>query len=1011
MPKNIQNTDNIYTIPAGIPFSTALATQILQETKENPEYLAKYRILLPTRRACRVLRDSFLQRTNGKPLLLPTLQSIGDVDSEELSFQLTDKSGLQDFANLPPAIPPIKRQLMLAKTIQMAQKQQGQDALGFSHAMALAKALGSFMDQIYTEGLSFKDLKGLVPEEFADHWQITLDFLKILSEHWPKILEENKVIDIAERRNILIETLATHWDNTKPDTPIIAAGTTGSIPAVAKLLKTISNLPQGRIVLPGFDSEIEEEDWNTLDEIHPQYGFKHLLAHLEIPKNKIKLWPCTQNEQNQPNIQHRQALTREIMRPAESTINWTNISQNTKTQAELIKATDGIQYYECDHPQEEANLIALLMREILESPEKTAALITPDRNLARRVSMACKRWDIEIDDSSGHDLSSSTIGLFMRTALDALNKNLSPVAFLSTLKQNIRSNDKTPTLEHTISTLEIQALRGLPPQAGIKGLHQRIENSTQKQKERGLQPDFSDITTLLNQLEPILNSFYSKLEENKDLKSRIHSHIEFCENLIKITHKNTPSLWSEQEGEAASRLLAELLDHSTLIPSISMEDYAETFAQLLKTVTIRALYGTHPRLAILGQLEARLIDCDLLILSGLNEGTWPSDAGHDPWMSRPMRKDFGLPSPERSIGLAAHDFAQGLCQDKVVLTRAKTGSGAPTVPARWLQRLDTVLQSCGKNLKFLSTGQYLEWVRHMDTPPQTRPTSRPAPKPPLQARPSKLSVTKIETWLKDPYSIYAGYTLKLRPLEPLEKSPGAAERGTLLHNTLDRFITEHEEELNDNGIKILANIARKEIANLSIDQASMEFWWPRFMRTADWFISHEKHWRAQATPIQTEAYGTLEITTKTTTLTLTGRADRIDYTVDGTYAIIDYKTGGTYSKKSMQNGETPQLALEALILQNGGFQDIKAQPVSHLSYWIMSGGKSAGKTIFTEENMEELIENTRKNLSILIDEFQSELTPYYAIPDLNNAPRFNDYKHLARVQEWASLDSNSSEVA
>jgi len=1012
MPNSTKKTKNIYTIPAGIAFSKSLATEILKETNNTPEKLPKYRILLPTRRACRVLKDSFLQLTDGKPLLLPQLQSIGDVNSEELSFHVTDKSGLHDFINLPAAIPPIKRQLMLAKTIQTAQKQNKhmQNTLSFSHAMALAKALGTFMDQIYTEDLALKDLATLVPEEFANHWQLTLDFLKILSEHWPKILEENKVIDIAQRRNILIKTLSNHWNIMQPTTPIIAAGTTGSIPAVATLLNTIKTLPQGRIVLPGFDKDIEDADWDALDETHPQFGFKHLLERLNTPKDDIQIWPCAETAHNTNTIQNRQHLTREIMRPASTTIKWTNIAENFDLKSKLKQATQGIEYYECNTAQEEATLIALIMRETLEHPTKTAALITPDRNLARRVTMICKRWNIEIDDSAGLDLSGTTIGLFMRGALDALGKNLPPVAFLSLLKQNIQGQDKTHTLENTLAHLEIHALRGLKPNANIEGITENIERTIHNHTSKDIQKDLSESKKLCVQLKPILDNFYNNIKENKDLESLIRAHIKFCENLFKITHIDTAHLWSEQEGDAAATLISELLDHSRLISNISIEDYAETFGQLLKTVTIRAPYGTHPRLKILGQLEARMMDCDHLILSGLNEGTWPSDAGHDPWMSRPMRKEFGLPSFERATGLAAHDFAQGLCQPRVTLTRSKSMSGAPTVPSRWLQRLDTILQSCDTNIHSLNTGPYLEWARQIDTPQHQIPAQRPAPTPPHHARPTKLSITKIETWLKDPYSIYAAHILKLRPLDPLEKHPGAAERGTLLHSILDQFIRIHKEELNNNGITILSNIAQKEITKMSLPQDNIEFWWPRFNGTAAWFIDHEKHWRTQAKPLKTEAYGELDITTKLTTLTLTGRADRIDRLHDNTYAIIDYKTGGTYSKKNIITGNTPQLALEALILQNGGFQDIPPYHVSHLSYWTMTGGKTPGKSLILNHDIAELIKNTQERLTDLINEFANDTTPYYAIPNLENAPRFNDYEHLARIQEWASLDLNTTEA-
>lgn len=1007
MNQNTAHTNNLYTISAGNNFADALCTQILSETQEAPEMLAKYLILLPTRRACRLLQNTFLQQTKGKPLLLPKLQSIGDIDEEELSLSLHGADSLQNIIDLPQAMPAIKRQFLLARTVQAALNSQNDEKISFSHAMALAKPLGHFMDQIHTEGLSLKDLQTLVPEEFATHWQITLDFLKILSEHWPTILSENNAIDYAQRRNILIETLAKSWKESPPLTPVIIAGTTGSIPAVTKLIQASLTLPHGRVILPGFDRNIDEKDWNSIDETHPQYGFKQLLSTIEQNRQTIQEWP-------QPEIPHsaeRRTLSRELMRPSDTTENWTYISQNSNKQLELNNSLKNIQYYECENQQQEADLISLIMRELVETPHKTAALITPDRNLARRVRIGCQRWGIELDDSAGLELSLCATGIFMRCALMALQKNLSPVAFLSLLKQQIQSdaadNNSFSTL---ISALETRYLHGLKPPSGLDGLEQHIKNkeeqATRKDEEKQIHA-----TDLVNQLQPIINKYYNNINNNKNLKNHIIEHINFCENFLNIAQNSHSSLWSKEEGEAASKLIAQLLEHAALVPNISIEDYNETFKYLLKTISVRPDQSTHPRLTILGQLEARLIDCDLLIMAGLNEGLWPSDVGHDPWMSRPMRKEFGLPSPERSIGLAAHDFIQGLCHKEVIITRSKTNNGSPTVPARWLQRLDTILQTLGHRLETLSSGPYLDWLAQQKAPRTYTPVERPAPTPPLATRPHKLSVTRIETWLKDPYSIYASHILKLKKLKPLEQKISGAERGTILHNTLDHFIKTHTGDINSININDLANISQNEIAQLSIAPEALEYWKPRLHRAFHWYIEQEQNWRTETTSIHSEIEGAYTLQTNNAEFTITARADRIDHRSDGTYALIDYKSAGQYAKISMENGKLPQLPLEAMILNNQGFTELKTGETSHLSYWVMTGGAKAGHAVIYEENIQELIEKTEKNIKKLITVFNKSDTPYYSIPDLNNAPAYNDYEHLARLQEWSTQDQKTTEAA
>ena len=430
----------------------------------------------------------------------------------------------------------------------------------------------------------------------------------------------------------------------------------------------------------------------------------------------------------------------------------------------------------------------------------------------------------------------------------------------------------------------------------------------------------------------------------------------------------------------------------------------------MQGVTVRPAYGTHPRLKILGQLEARLVDADLVVLGGLNEGTWPSDPAHDPWMSRPMRGDFGLPGAERSIGLAAHDFVQGFCAPEVVITRAARSGGTPTVPSRWLQRFSTVLQAA--NIELTQNFAAAEWAESLDAAGAPTPFRRPEPKPPVDVRPDSLSVTRIEEWMRDPYSIYARSILKLRQLDPLEKAPDAAERGKLLHKILKEFAAQCPAEMPPNAVDILHNIAQTELAKAHEDPAVWSFWWPRFSRIADWLVQHEKDWRQTFKPAVIETKGITKIESKIDSenpFTLEATPDRIDTGPDGA-AIIDYKSGGSYSKIGISNGDKPQLALEALILKQGGFGKLKPDTAS-LSYWVLTGGTSPGKITAIDGNVDDIIQNTENGLKALITAFRNPDTPYYSLPRPERAPNYNNYEHLARVLEWAVLGDHDSEAA
>lgn len=997
---------NIYTIPAGLPFAKTLAGKLLEDHKDSPETLASHLILLPTRRACRTLQEAFLQLSNGKPLLLPRLQPIGDIDEEELTLSIAGTGSGESFLNLPPAIAPLRRQLLLARAIMKIKDfNQGPD-----HALALARALGRLMDQIHTEGLDMADLAKIVPEEFADHWQITLKFLEILSETWPQILAEQGRIDVAERRNLLIRRLTAYWADHPPQTPVIAAGSTGSIPATADLLALIATWEHGQVVLPGLDQDMDEESWAALEDSHPQAGFQHLFEHLKLDRHQVRLWPYVQGDAAAlEKTAQRQALAGEIMRPAETTKTWTQLREDPAKVQHFEAALDGLRVLACTNEREEADVIAALMRGILEDPEKTAALITPDRTLARRVAAGCKRWGITLDDSAGAALDQSSLGAFLMLSVQACIDRFAPVSLLSLLKHPYcRAGLSQKSYDAAVHQIEMTALRGLKPAPGFESIIARMEGKNVPRES----------VSFLKEIQRIMERFINGSGEETTYKFNdlLKSHILMIETLSKQEHKEGHEiLWAGEAGEAAAGFMADLLEHSDLLPRVTLASYRDILQTLMTGITIRPAYGTHPRLRILGQLEARLVDADLIILGGLNEGVWPPDPGHDPWMSRPMRKAFGLPGYERSVGLAAHDFVQGFCNPNVVITRARRCGGAPTVPARWLQRLLSVMDAAGLDAQQLQDETLLSWARGLDHYDNPVPYLRPEPRP--GCRPDKLSVTRIETWLKDPYSIYAGHILKLRKLKPLEREIDAAVRGDLLHEILHRFVSAYRRDLPEDAYAQVQIIAHCTIEMHHDDPAAWSFWWPRFERAAHWFLDYETSWRENAENRITEAKGGFEIATPGGNFTLTGRVDRIDViqTAEGPCgAVIDYKSGGQYPKTGIRTCALPQLPLEGLILEQGGFPDLKSMPAGYLGYWVMSGGPEAGKAIEINDNVTGIVDKCRTGLSKLLVTFEQPGTPYYSLPRPENAPRFNDYEHLARVKEWSALgdaDSDSGSEA
>ncbi len=986
----------IYTIPASLSFADHLAKGLLERVSFDPKGLIDYRIILPTRRACRTVREAFLRCGAGQMILLPKLETIGDPDEDELDILSASSASAFD-VDIPPAINPLTRLALLAKEIKKAAQFSGDDA----GALKLANDLMRFLDELYIENKELNDLKDLVLEEnLAKHWQITLDFLSILKDRWPAILEERGEIDQSDRRNRLLKTQAKLWFETPPQTPIIAAGITGSVPATNDVLKAILNAPKGEVILPGFDLEMDAGSWDDMEPSHPQAGFKNLLHNLSIARTGVSIWPDLK-EKGQP---HKEKLMSEVMRPATQTQKW-------KTEKRLHKnSADHISLIECSNHHEESSVIALMMREVLEDPErkKTATLITPDRNLAARVQEKLKRWDIEIDDSAGQSLPRTQAGRFMLSLLEMMARHFSPITLLGVLKQGLCGNAIHEDMRNIVKTLD-KLLRGEAPPQGIDGLRIALEN--QKDNPEANESLIAQINSLLENIDPIL-SLLKPAEEmieqgNHSLSEWIEMHIYIAESLAATQEiEGVARLWAGEEGEAVAKLFSNLLEQAHHFETLSFNGYHALLETLMKSITVRPRYGMHPRLSILGLMEARLAHSNLVVLAGLNENTWPADVKADPWLSRPMRKQFGLPSPEAKIGFSAHDFVQQSCAQNVVLTRARTVDSTPQISSRWLMRMNAVLSA--HDLCLPNHDYYKAWATKLDEAEgQAMPAQRPAPCPPIEARPRNISVTNIETWMRDPYAIYAKKVLGLRKFDDLEKEQDAAQRGQIIHDSLHHFVRDHAmNEWPENAQEMIIKIGTQEAQKRGIAKPELMPWWPRFVKLAAWIDGHEKQWRASgAKPVRLEVKGSCSLQTDYKPFELEARADRIDRLKDGRLVIIDYKTGKIYSEAEIKQGFKPQMPLEGVIANDGAFDDLKQSNVADLQFWqIIGDEKMTGSVLSMNEKYatEELIADARTGVVALINAFDDKDMPFYSLPNDAKAPRFQDYAHLARVKEWAN---------
>jgi|HubBroStandDraft_3_1064219.scaffolds.fasta_scaffold01720_6 ATP-dependent helicase/nuclease subunit B len=973
---------SVFTIGIDRRFADELAAGVLAQHGGDPLALADVLILLPTRRSVRALREAFLRATDGRPTLLPRLAPLGDLDESEWEVAAGDGSALA----LPPAIEPAEREALLAQLVAAFKDDQGHPiAQSAAQALKLARELGRLLDELAIEGVSFSQLEGLVEGNFASHWQRTLKFLAIVGEAWPQVLAERGQIDAIERRTQAIRAQAARWRAEPPATPVIAAGSTGSQPATRDLLAAIAQLPQGAVVLPGLDRDMDEASWKELDQSHPQFGLRELLLALGCERGEVADWPGGGGSA-------RHLLITELMRPAETTEAW---SRPPASSLEHVTRAD------CATPHQEALVVALALRETLKDAGRTAALVTPDRALARRVAAELRRWNVDIDDSAGAPLADTPPAALLRALVTAVDEGFAPVALLALLKHPLCTlgGDRAALLDAT-RRLDRKCLRGLKPTPGLPAIRAHIGKA-----KFGDPADQRAVETLIDQLDAATSDLAALMAEGAAPAALLDATIAAGETIA-----TAETLWSGEAGEALADALARLRAAWTGPDGIAGAEWPALLSAMLEPEIVRPRFGRHPRLAIWGPLEARLQRADLLVLGGLNEGTWPPAVETGPWINRPMRSALGLPQPERRVGLSAHDFAAALGAERVLLTRAEREGGAPTVPSRWLARLDALFGyepgSAAAPPEYIQRGRrsYLAWADALDRPDAYKPWPRPEPRPPLEARPTRLSVSSIEQWRRDPYGLYARRILGLEALDPLEAELSAADRGSALHDTLDEFLKAYPSGLLPaDAIGRFEALGEKHLEPLLAAPAERAFWWPRFQRLARWFVGTENARRAAGTRLlASETDGALTVGPTGRPLRIEARADRIDEIEPGGWEIIDYKTGRVPSPKELEGLFAPQLLLEAAMAERGGFEKIKGKARAvHLSYWQANGLGNGGEVREIKDS-EQLVPAMLALVAKMVQHFANPATPYAALPWPEFIPHFNDYAHLERVAEWST---------
>lgn len=996
----------VFTIPAHRAFADALAAGLVAQHGPDPIALARTTVLVPNNRAARAISDAFVRRAEGG-LLLPRLVAIGDPELDERLGGLLDPIGDDGEEPIPPAIDPLERQMILARLTGEARAAAG-DPIDGGEAIRLAGELGRTLDQLLIEQVPPARLHDLVSlPELSEHWQRSLAMLETILTRWPAELAARGRIDLAERRNRLLDRVARNWRLRPPPGPVVAAGVSSTTPAVARLLGIVARLPQGMVVLPGLDTVSDDEEWQALGphepddeggrpprplESHPQYALKRLLDRMGVGRDEVETWRWSGGRDARA---VRARAIANAMAPAAFTDKWHRLPP-------AERRLTGVRAIELANPAEEAQVIAIALREAIETPGRTAALVTPDRVLARRVTAHLARWGIVADDSAGTPLSLTPAGTLLLAVAEAAAEGFAPVPLLALLKHPlVRRGDARGAWLDGVRKLDI-ALRGPRPPAGIDGITRYLRDGDGHAK-RARAPAIAWWDEIRPLLEPLEAAFSRTGGPAPFLRGRGEGSS--LQALLAALREGIATLagdpaWSGPDGRAAADLIAELEAWAPLGPAaFEPAGLAPTLRLLMDAVAVRPPQGGHPRLSIWGLLEARLQHADLMVLGGLNEGVWPALPSPDPWLAPRIRAELGLGGLEARIGLSAHDFAMALGAPELIVTRARRDARAPTIASRFWLRLEAMTGGITREHRLPN------WAAAIDRPADRQFLRRPEPAPPAADRPKVIAVTKLDRLQADPFAFYADAMLHLRPLDAVDADPTPAWRGTAVHAVFEAWMK--EDGCDPDQLLPRAETMLRAMAAHPVMQA---LWEPRLMEALRWVAERMREERAQGRrPIAAELDGSTEIAG----ITLKGKVDRIDRLADGSLAIVDYKTGKPPSAAQVEAGYAMQLGLLGLIAARGGFDGVAGDPLA-FEYWSLAKDRDAfgqirspvgGKAHIAPQDF---VAHAAAVLTGAVERWLTGTEPFTAKLAPEYSP-YADYDQLMRLDEWYGRGSGGAE--
>jgi ATP-dependent helicase/nuclease subunit B len=994
----------LFTLPPSVSFLDALARTLIDATnaREQPEALAEALVFLPNRRAGRALAMALFEAIGGS-LAVPDIRSLGD--AEETGNVIGPEA-----LDLPPAVSPARRRGALARLIQGWRKAMREPPLPPSSALAAADELALLLDQAaVTDGLDWTRVTGLsLDTDLAEHWRVSASFLEIVAQHWPDWLAEQGAMDQMARQREAALALAARWQAAPPQHPVIIAGSTGSTPNGRILMRAVLALPKGAVILPGLDPDLE--DWPLVAKApsHPQHALHRAVTELGLAPADVR--PLA-TEDDAPGRGARRRLVNEALAPAEATPSWrsrlTHLAQPDPANILVQRGLEGLTLIEAEDEDEEALAAAILLRQTLETPGATAALVTPEAALGRRVSAILKRWGVDVPASAGEPLhrtpSGSFLLLLMRWALDAAD----PVLLLAVLKHPLTGmNRDASTLRALVSEIERTALRGPRKDRTLDHLAARLDRLSRDQPPNGRAALIRDLAAIHaisggalagNLVDGPVVDGAAAAEACAMIAERI---------AVSPASPRGARVWAGVAGQQASQFLEQLAVLCVEMGGIDAELWPAFAEAAMMGMTSPPETGEHPRIAIWGPLEARLQRRDRMILASLNEGQWPKPPPADAFLNRKLRQDMNLPDPDERVGLAAHDFAQMANAPEVFLMRAKRTGDQPGVASRWLWRLETLaaggLEDRDEAARLLraNAAPVLHWARQLRRASAYAPAKPPRPMPPRERRKLQdMSPSRAVRLIRDPYSDYAQRILGLQVLARAGEPIDAAARGTAVHAAVETFERE-------GGARSLEELIVNELLEAGASPELVELERPLWLRAARFYLRWLEERRPRVQRVEVEQKAFIHLPTAAGNMKLSATADRIELLDDGRIAIIDFKTGAPKTAKQVETGLEPQLSLEAAIAAEAMFGSIGKAETAELIYFRMSTSRSIlkkppGQPLDLDRPIPELAKEALNGLLKLANTFADPAHPYLSRPRVQLMKSAGDYDRLARRGEWA----------